>query len=44
MVSLRVIGDILASGLVGSGADWNVGDSETWVQEQRRKTWDERLK
>jgi hypothetical protein len=31
------MGEILASGVVGSGADWDIGDSEEWVQEQRRK-------
>ena len=36
------LGDILASGLVGSGLDWDIGDSEEWIQEQRRKTWEER--
>jgi hypothetical protein len=36
------LGDILASGLVGSGSDWDIGDSEEWIQEQRRKTWEER--
>ncbi len=30
-------GEILQSGLVGSGADWDIGDSEEYVQEQRRK-------
>jgi hypothetical protein len=39
-----MLGDILASGLVGSGADWDIGDSEEWIQEQRRKTWEERRK
>ena len=38
------LGSILASGLVGSGADWDIGDSEEWIQEQRRKTWEERRK
>ncbi len=31
------LGEILESGLVGSGADWDIGDSEEWVREQRRK-------
>ena len=33
----KSLGEILDSGLVGSGADWDIGDSEEWVQEQRRK-------
>ena len=38
------LGSILASGLVGGGADWDIGDSEEYIQQQRRKTWEERRK
>lgn len=38
----QTLGEILDSGLVGSGADWDIGDSEEWVQQQRRKEEQER--
>ncbi|MDQ7026752.1 MAG: hypothetical protein Q9P01_10985 [Anaerolineae bacterium] len=40
----QTLGEILDSGLVGSGADWEIGDSAEWVAEQRRKRREERLK
>ncbi len=42
--AVGTLGSILASGLVGSGADWDIGDSEQYIQEQRRMTWEERRK
>jgi hypothetical protein len=36
-------GEILASGLVGQGADWDIGDSAEWVEKQREKRRQERL-
>jgi hypothetical protein len=30
--------------LIGAGADWDIGDSAEWVEEQRRKRMEERRK
>ncbi len=38
----QTLGEILESGLVGAWSDWDIGDSEEWVQEQRRKRREER--
>ncbi len=35
-------GAILASGLVGQGADWDIGDSAEWVEKQREQRRQER--
>lgn len=35
----QTLGEILESGLVGAGADWELGDREEWVQAQRRARW-----
>lgn len=40
----KTLGELLESGLVGSGADWEIGDSEEWVQQQRQKRREERRK
>ena len=40
----KTLGEILDSGLVGSGADWDIGDSAEWVEEQRRKRKEESRK
>jgi hypothetical protein len=40
----QTLGEILDSGLVGAGADWDIGDSAEWVEEQRRKRMEERRK
>lgn len=33
----KTVESLLSSGLVGAGSDWDIGDSEQWVQEKRRK-------
>jgi hypothetical protein len=40
----QTLGEILDSGLVGAGADWDIGDSAEWVDEQRRKRMKESRK
>lgn len=40
----RSLGEILTSDLVGTGADWDIGDSADWVNEQRRKQAEEARK
>jgi hypothetical protein len=37
------LGEIPAD-LIGAGADWDIGDSAEWVEEQRRKRMEERRK
>lgn len=37
----QTLGEILESGLIGTGADWDIGDSAEWVAEQRRKRVEE---
>ena len=38
----QTLGEILESGVVGAGTDWEIGDSEEWAQGQRRKLWNRR--
>jgi hypothetical protein len=39
----KTLGEI-PSELIGAGADWDIGDSAEWVEEQRRKRREERRK
>jgi hypothetical protein len=38
------LGEILASELVGVGADWDIGDSAEWVDHRRRTQAEEAIK
>lgn len=38
------LGEVLASELIGTGADWDIGDSAEWVEQQRGKQAEEARK